>query len=331
MNEQLDNRYVESYRNAPLNAEDYEFNRISGKLSSPRYACWRSDGQIDCFLPHLHAAAELIYVSEGEMSVQTDSESFIARAGELLVFDPWQLHAGYLKKDQPAVRYTYAVWEPDKYMPVCMNYVGLAFTPAEYAASRIACRTRIRPEEGSGEIGALVKKLPALYAEQDGSGCAELRIAAALQEIFARLIGLGCFGSCEERARAFGRQMMEFLEEHYAETVTPDLLQKNFPYSRSYFCRLFRKTFGMPFSNYLSHYRIQRALSDFMNRDLDEMPTVSEISERVGFTDSCYFTHVFKAYVGLSPSAYIRSRRQKGTDPCQTTTAPPKSQRGPSS
>jgi len=310
MSKQLNYQYMEYYRNVPLSSEDYEFNRISGKTATPYFVCWRSNGQIDCFQPHLHAAAELIYVSEGEMTVQTDTESFVAQAGDLLVFDPWQLHAGYLKVDQPAVCYTYAVWEPDKYMPVCMNDVSLAFTPAEYSASRITCRTRIQPGEGSREIGALVKKLSHLYAVQDGSGYAELRITAALQEIFARLIGLGCFGSCKEKAHAFGRQMIEFLEEHYAEEVTPALLTKYFPYSRSYFCRLFRRTFGMTFSNYLNHFRIQRAMSDFMNRDLDKMPTVSEIAERVGFTDSCYFTHVFKDYVGLSPSAYIKKLRQ---------------------
>ena len=69
---------------------------------------------------------------------------------------------------------------------------------------------------------------------------------------------------------------------------------------RDRFLHLFTQTVGMPPQKYVTNQRIKNA-----KRMLSEnRRSISEIAERCGFSDSMYFSRVFKKKTGLSPSEY---------------------------
>ncbi|MBQ6892270.1 MAG: helix-turn-helix transcriptional regulator, partial [Clostridia bacterium] len=72
--------------------------------------------------------------------------------------------------------------------------------------------------------------------------------------------------------------------------------------SCSYFSRVFCRDVGEGFRDYLNRRRIEEA------KALLEKPgaTVSQVSDRLGFTDISYFVKVFKKYEGITPKSYIQ-------------------------
>ena len=66
-----------------------------------------------------------------------------------------------------------------------------------------------------------------------------------------------------------------------------------------------KQTTGMGTSEYINSRRIQKAEDMLLNTNL----SVSEISDRLGFTYQRYFSTLFKKMKGISPSQF---RNQNG-------------------
>ena len=100
--------------------------------------------------------------------------------------------------------------------------------------------------------------------------------------------------------RVLVRSMIRYLREHYAESLTLQVLAKEFGISESYISSLIKKDTGKRFSDHLTEIRIHRA-QELLRTSND---SVEKIAERVGYPDYYYFTKVYKKMTGISPAAY---------------------------
>ncbi|MEK3889539.1 response regulator transcription factor [Bacillus sp. FSL K6-3431] len=71
--------------------------------------------------------------------------------------------------------------------------------------------------------------------------------------------------------------------------------------SADYLGKLFKKEVGERFSNYVSKVRMDRAMEMIRN---DSDVKVFELAEKLGYSDSQYFSQVFKRQTGCTPSEY---------------------------
>ena len=69
--------------------------------------------------------------------------------------------------------------------------------------------------------------------------------------------------------------------------------------SSFYFSRFFRTSYNQTFLEYLTAYRIDRAVGLLL-----DIPDIREIAVQVGYTDANYFTKVFKRHLGVTPTEY---------------------------
>ena len=74
-----------------------------------------------------------------------------------------------------------------------------------------------------------------------------------------------------------------------------------FGYNYAYLSRLFKKKSGMSMNKYITKKKIEFAKT--LIQDKPDM-RLSEISDLCGYEDSRYFSRVFKAETGMSPSEY---------------------------
>jgi AraC-like DNA-binding protein len=72
--------------------------------------------------------------------------------------------------------------------------------------------------------------------------------------------------------------------------------------SRSHFRRAFKVSFGMAFSDYLSHRRIERSQEMLMMTD----EPLCYVARCCGFADQSHFSRVFRRFVGSSPGVWRR-------------------------
>ena len=70
--------------------------------------------------------------------------------------------------------------------------------------------------------------------------------------------------------------------------------------STSYVCTIFKNETGKTLNQYLTDYRMERAKTLL----LDPRYKITDISAKVGYSDSNYFGKTFKKMVGLSPSEF---------------------------
>lgn len=94
---------------------------------------------------------------------------------------------------------------------------------------------------------------------------------------------------------------MEFIDSHYNEAISIDVLAKQFAMSRSTFCTLFPQFAGLPLKQYINKKRIVEAES--LIRSRPEL-TLNEIAGAIGYDDNSTFYRNFIRIVGISPSRY---------------------------
>lgn len=103
-------------------------------------------------------------------------------------------------------------------------------------------------------------------------------------------------------AQRLVRQAMAYIHEHYADPIAREDIARHVGMSEDYLTACFHQELGKTPIAYLNGYRIYQA-----KRLLQESTqTITEIALAVGFSDSGYFTRVFKREVGISPQAYRR-------------------------
>jgi len=100
----------------------------------------------------------------------------------------------------------------------------------------------------------------------------------------------------------------EFVQAHLEEPITLDGVARYARVSPFYFCKLFKKSTGITFTEYVARVRLERAKSLLV----DPAARVSEVVYAAGFGSIPHFNSVFKRYVGMPPTQYratLRSRQ----------------------
>jgi AraC family transcriptional regulator len=99
------------------------------------------------------------------------------------------------------------------------------------------------------------------------------------------------------------RIVTAYIEEHLAERIELATLAQLVRLSRSYFCRAFKQSFGMPPHRYQTNRRMEHA------KLLLAKPacSVTDIGLTMGFSDTSSFSAAFRKATGFSPTGYHRN------------------------
>lgn len=95
-------------------------------------------------------------------------------------------------------------------------------------------------------------------------------------------------------------KIINYLEEHYQEDITLEMLTHNFGINRTNLCREFKNYTGFSVKKYILTLRMNQAKLLLQNSSY----RVEEISEIVGFHDTAHFIQIFKKMVGVTPHQF---------------------------
>ena len=116
------------------------------------------------------------------------------------------------------------------------------------------------------------------------------------------------FAASFTRGGLAGRHMRmidEALAASLGKEMRPGLFSSRCGLSLGHFSRAFRKSYGLPFHQYLIGLRIRRAKALLRSDEL----SLPVIAERVGYVNQATFTQSFTKVVGTSPGRFRRSFR----------------------
>lgn len=96
------------------------------------------------------------------------------------------------------------------------------------------------------------------------------------------------------------QKIKDYLDMHYAEKITLDLLSNKFYINKFYLTRIFKEQFGLSITNYLLQIRITHAKKLLRFTDYP----IEKISQECGMNDANYFSRAFKQVEGITPGQF---------------------------
>jgi AraC-like DNA-binding protein/mannose-6-phosphate isomerase-like protein (cupin superfamily) len=95
------------------------------------------------------------------------------------------------------------------------------------------------------------------------------------------------------------RQILQYIDGHYAQAITPTKLFKNY-YMHPNYCRsIFKQAVG----NSVSHYILRRRMNEAKRLLTETDWSIGKIAEHVGVNDYFYFLRAFRKVHGLTPNS----------------------------
>lgn len=133
----------------------------------------------------------------------------------------------------------------------------------------------------------------------------------SLQEIRQKIIEMvmECVSTesvADANARSKIQMAIGYIQEHFAENLTVNVLAEHYGMSPNYFPSMFKKEMSRSAVNYITELRINQARELLYHSEL----SVVDISKKVGYEDSQYFFRVFKKYLGMTPLQYREESRK---------------------
>jgi AraC-like DNA-binding protein len=101
------------------------------------------------------------------------------------------------------------------------------------------------------------------------------------------------------------KNVINYIENSFTEKIDLEKLSKIAGFSKGHFCRLFKRITGMSAIDYINNLRINKAFDLLKSSDLN----ITEIALSCGFSDSNYFSRIFKNHKKISPMQMKKQSR----------------------
>ena len=107
---------------------------------------------------------------------------------------------------------------------------------------------------------------------------------------------------------SFLTKLNRVIEQHIDNTALDiSLLEGEMGMSRASLFNKMKAITGMGCNEYITKIRMEKAIQYIKESNL----TFTEISEKVGYNTSSYFSSAFKQYTGMTPTQYRKSQKEE--------------------
>ena len=242
---------------------------------------------------HLHDdRVELNFILSGNGLIVVDGELCNAQAGDVLIYNAGALHDESLILTAQMNAWCIAVTNLKLPVRPVNEFVPKNFHP------RIPC-------QAVAEQLAQLYPLIHFYAEQSDGYQIANSLARAVVLIVYKVIHSTAIESTREKNFIVER-VKNYIEEHYAEDLSLAELNGLVHSNEFYLSHVFKKATGYSPKEYILRRRIGKAQCLLSYTSL----SLTEISARVGYDDSNYFSRAFKKIIGMSPRLYRQKWRE---------------------
>jgi AraC-like DNA-binding protein len=244
------------------------------------------------FPRHYHDTYVIEVVEAGEDEFFCRDATYRARAGEIVVIPPGEVHTG---RSAGAVPLAYRSFYPS---PQLLSFFLLPEGKECSLPLPFDARV-IRDQELADLLCAAHRGL-----EAPTERCAaESLLTLALARLVTRHAQSPTLFAEERPEPLAVRRARDYLADHVTENVSLHELSAIVGLSPFHLLRVFRREVGLAPHEYLLNERIRRARI-LLNRGVP----IGEIACELGFADQSHFTRRFKQTVGVSPGQYAEKR-----------------------
>lgn len=241
------------------------------------------------FPQHWHEHIELHYVLEGRTLLCLNQRELWVEAGNLVIVNSNEVHAGYC--DGTPIR-------------VMVIIFGMEDFSREIAGRNLIFQSLVEKDE---TINAIMSTICQEYQDQEIGY--RLVCKGELMKLIAYLVRRYAVRIVSERESTRRKKQLErlntvlnYIQANYTRQITNRELADVIHLSEDRFNHLFKESMDMPPLQYINEIRIKKAMNLLKRKE----GTVAEIAESVGFTDYNHFGRQFRRYYGCNPSDILK-------------------------
>ncbi len=250
-------------------------------------------------ITHYHREIELIAMNKGSADFYIDAKCFHLKENDILIIPPYALHRARTSET-----------DITSYDCICFDMQLLCDEKLKNGLESQALS--IEPPHIEDPYHS---KRYQSYIRNAFLACEKKEEGWELEAIGNISLLFGELKKCDHviqnfelsKETDFGKNVMTYIFKNASSHITSRDAANELYMNHSYFCRLFKKTFGCPFANYLLVYRLEKARVYLTNTSL----SVTEIAFKSGFNDCSYFGKVFRERFHTSPLSYRKNRGRK--------------------
>jgi len=257
---------------------------------------------------HWHPELEIVYVKKGTATFYINSERFESHEGDIFLIQPTSPHAIYPIENQEQISIVFRIHldflgrsQIDSFS---QRYIQPLYSGHFYLTPRIS------PDDHAYEqICDCLLSLFSILEEQ--SIYYDLLLKAKLYEFLYllfryRYVNRHYTDDTYQKYQKL-KEMIGYLEQHYAEPIQIDQLAATFGYSKNHFMNIFKQHTGTSCMEYLIRLRLEKACEKLVQTN----QSVQEIASQVGFTNLSNFNRQFKQHFQLTPRQYRNQQLKK--------------------
>ncbi len=256
--------------------------------------------RIESNLYYLHYDENLIieYMRKGEVSKRIEGNIYTIGEGDLIITVPSELHV--------------PIKTEECYVERLSLHVSESLLSAFGGDRTVFFDTIVGKQKGVGNliVAEVVKEQgmdillnQCLEYARKGTLEAQVLMNCKVIELLSKLVNLAQTGSPDDMVTPSSNknvnEMIDYINRHYTEDVTLDILAARFHFSKYYISHLFRDYVGVSPYEYL----ITRRLYLFNDLVRQKQP-IREACLAVGFNNYSNFFRLYKKYFGITPQQF---------------------------
>lgn len=258
------------------------------------------------YLIHAHPFYELYYCVGGDVNFLVSGVEHKVKPDTMIIIQPNEFHGIRVNSSQTYDRFTMH-FDLDllsvEHRSLLVSALPGARGPAEGDAGGVAAGSPANYLEDAHKLGmrSAFENFDAL-AELDEDMQRKL-IPIFMEALLARLLAVRPKPQLQEegahgRSSNTAKQVVEYINEHFTEKLTLDILAEKFYISKSHLNLSFRKATGTTVIDYLIHKRVTYAQQLLINGLF-----AAQAATVAGFSDYTSFYRAYVKHFGHSPSS----------------------------
>ncbi len=259
---------------------------------------------------HCHQMIQINYVVSGKIGHVVNRSQFTVNAGDIFIIPPSVPH-GLVQLEGHSFTIIELEFIPEflwggvDAMQHVESFFDFAYIePFLVSMKDVRPRLNIPPRDRPVVDEAYAEIFNEYNERADGyllaiKACL-LRLLVRLGRLHAKEVLLSDTGNLFAIHRNAINRALRYMDTHYKQQVTVDILAEEAILSRSYFSYLFKQINGMTCIEYLQEKRLQKACEQLVGTDLP----IARLAIEAGFSTITHFNRVFKARRGISPRQY---------------------------
>lgn len=254
---------------------------------------------------HWHEEAELTLITSGKCIYKIDLVEYEVEEGDILFVPPLFLHSITLENNKKASSETYVFhlkFLGGNSTDICSTRYLAPIMNQEFSMPYV-----IKPNHPAYvSLRKIFNQINTTYDESI------IGYELALKSLFLQTIFLLLQYSKKvvapetEKVSDKIKNVLDYIELHYSETITVSQLAKLCYFSDYHFMRFFKKHMNMTCVEYINNLRLEKAVELFEKGNL----SIMEVSLSVGFHNLSYFHRAFKKKYRMTPLSFINDLKK---------------------